>query len=132
VKQIKDAINDLKTANIKNISGEIMPSIQPYVMMRWLYGTYNSSQILNLNNVVNTLMRSNYKHPLLSFYLMSAITIDNHCKWIKPAKKITEDKKDLLLISEYYKCSILKAKDYLAILTVKDIKEIKESLGVIS
>jgi hypothetical protein len=129
VKQIKDAINDLKTANIKNISEEVMGNIQPYVMMRWLYGTYNFSQILNLNSIVNTLLGSNYKHPLLSFYLMSAITTDNHCKWIKPAKKITENKKELLLVAEYFKCSVLKAKDYLSILTIEDIKEIKESLG---
>lgn len=129
MKQIKEAINDLKNTNLKSIRDEILLEIQPYVMMRWLYGSYDSSQILNLNNIVNVMMSSNYRHPLLSFYLMSAITNDEKCKWIKPLKKINNNKKELLLISEYYKCSLTQAKDYLKLLSDTDVEEIKSELG---
>lgn len=129
MKQIKDAIDDLKNNDLKSIRDDILLGIQPYVMMRWLYGVYDSSQILNLNNIVNVMLSSNYKHPLLSFYLMSAIISDKKCKWIKPLKKNSSNKKELLLISRYYNCSLSRAKDYLKLLSDIDIEEIENELG---
>ena len=130
MKPIKEALSDLKNNNIENISKELLNNIQPYVLMRWLYGTYNAKQILSLNNIVNTTLSKNYKHPLLSFYLMSTITTDSSCKWIKPLKKTGSNKKELLIVAEYYKCSLNKARDYLKIISNSELEEIKDELGI--
>ena len=130
MKPIKEALSDLKNSNLENISTELLNNIQPYVMMRWLYGSYNAKQIINLNNIVNTTLSKNYKHPLLSFYLMASVTTDSNCKWVKPSKKILNNKNELLIISEYYKCSLNRAKDYLKIISDQEFDDIKSELGI--
>lgn len=114
-----------------NLQDYEIKQISPYMLMKWMSGVKDPTQLIQLNDTVNTVIFSMYKHPKLMYktLMASATRKDKRVSWIKrPSKdKIATS---LSLVAQYYDCSTSRANDYLKILTPEEIFEIGESLGI--
>lgn len=123
-------IEGLQHEFFDNLQDYQIKQIPPYIIMKWMSGVKDSTQLISLNDNINTIIFSMYKHPRLMYKLLmtSATRKDKRVTYIKRPKK---DKTSVCinLIKEYYDCSYSHAEDYLKILTPENIIDISESLG---
>jgi uncharacterized protein YbaA (DUF1428 family) len=104
--------------------------IYPLVLMKWIGGTKNTTQIKLTNDLVNTTVFSLYKHPKLLYKLLMASTVSkNRVSWIKRKSK-DKDSETIKLIMNHYECSAERAAMYRKVLTDENILDIASLSGL--
>lgn len=123
-------IDDNDRDFLKKLSPEQRKGFVPIVTLRWLSGSGNDSQLLNLNEVVNSTVFNLYKHPDLLYKLMVAATPPGRkqYKWIKPAKKRKVSARTNVLC-RYLEASPAEAESFLPLYSDEDIIDMATALG---
>lgn len=111
-------------------SEEQRKGFAPIVVLRWLSGGKNPTQLLNLNNVVNPTVFSLYKHPDLLYRLMVAATPPGkkNYEWIKVKKK-EKNTRRVDVVKRFLDVPSRQAKEYAVLYSDDEIVEMSESLG---
>ena len=130
---IFDTINKIANADIKyfdNLQEYEIRQIYPLVLMKWLGGTKNNTQLKLTNDIANTMVFSLYKHPKLLYkILMTTTTSKNRVSWIKRKSKI-KDTETIKIVKDFYECSTQCAGDYMKFLTKENILEMADDMGI--
>lgn len=128
----------LKQINRKNygfyesLSDDDKKHINPYLLMCWMRGTSDSSQLLFLNHFVNPyVFGCGTAHKELIMYLLTICgpNKDYRYKWIKSNKKQTSQPLSMRVIKEYFNYSTSHAKQALSLLNADTIISYGEQLG---
>ena len=124
-------INNKDIEYFNQLTEEEIKSISPLVVMRWLSGTSNMTQITFLNNIVNTKVFPLHRHKQLLYYLLLAsVNGQYRYSWRKaPTKKTSSMPLCLQAVSEYFGYSKSKTLDALPLLTDDAILGYAEELG---
>lgn len=114
-----------------NLSAEEQKSIQPFVLMRWLSGTYNKQQVFLLNEVVNPYMFSLNNHKDLMWKLMTICTSGKPQRyfWNKPEIKGSSTPTAVKVIQQYFGYNSKDADQALKMLQPDDIILMAEEMG---
>jgi hypothetical protein len=109
-----------------------LKEMQPYVVMRWLTGTFDAQQIYFINELVNPFVFELRDKRLLYYLLTIAAAGKNQrYKWIKPAsRKGTGLSTTMLVIKKTYNYTTKQATEVLPILTNEQIMQHAEDLGL--
>ena len=114
-----------------NLSAEEQKQIQPFVLMRWLSGTYNKRQIILLNQLVNPyLFVSSFPKEVL-WYLLTICTSGKSQRyfWNKPQLGKSTAPIATKVIQQYFGYNRSDASDALKLLTSDDVIMMAEELG---
>jgi hypothetical protein len=129
---IFELIDKIGKADIKyfdNLQDHEIKQIYPLVLMKWLGGTKNATQLKLINEIANSTVFPLYKHPKLMYKILMATTVSKgRVSWIKKKSK-EKDTEILKIIKEYYECSTERAVSYLKLLSNEDIIDCAELLG---
>lgn len=123
-------IDDKDNTFLKSLSDDSRKGFMPVVTLRWLSGSGNNIQLMNLNELVNSTVFNLHAHPELLYRLMTISTPKGrkNYKWIKtPSKRNTTMRNEVLM--RYLNCSPHEAKEFANLYTSEDIIEMCESLG---
>jgi hypothetical protein len=114
-----------------NLSEEERKSIAPSVIMRWLAGTDDISQIYVLNAVCNPFAFALGNHKELMLKLFASATSGNvkRYNWMPMKNDKKAPKKTLELIAEFHGFSQRQARDVAHLFSAEDLKEMAEQLG---
>jgi hypothetical protein len=131
---IFDVLNQLSQKKYdlwNSLSEEEQKSIAPIVLMRWLAGTDDISQIYVLNAVCNPFVFALGAHKELMLKLFASATAGNmkRYKWMPIKNDKKAPKKTLELIAEYHGFSQRRAKEVAHLFSGEDLKEMAEHLG---
>lgn len=123
-------IDDNERSYLTDLPAEKRKGFVPVVTMRWLSGGGNESQILNLNEVVNSTVFNLYKHPDLLYGLMVAATPVGRKRydWTKSAKKKKTSKR-VDVIRRYLEVSPEEAESFSPLYSDEDILDMATALG---
>lgn len=115
---------------ITNLPEDERKGFVPVVAMRWLSGSGMDSQLINLNEVVNSTVFNLYKHPELLYRLMVAATPESpkQYSWLKVAKREKLTMK-VDVIRRYQDVSPHEAAELLMLFSNDEILEMAEGLG---
>lgn len=124
------AIDDNKRDFLEKLPEGQRKGFVPVVSLRWLSGSGNESQLLNMNEVVNSTVFNLYKHPDLIYKLMVAATPKGrkNYNWLKTKKKDKLTKR-LDVIRRYLEVPAKQAVEFAALYTDADILEMCDALG---
>ncbi len=131
---IFDFVNQVQNGNSKyyqSLKQVDQKAFVPMIVMMWLYGAGTEFNKLMINEFVNSKCFSLYEHPNLLYKLMCACHPDKtnkRAKWVFPKKQKESDLLEML--KQYYNCNTEVAKEYSKILTVDQIKQIKDDIGL--
>lgn len=124
---------DLKDADFySKLTEEERKAFQPFLVARWLSGTYSSRQIYFLNELVNQLVFSLAPHKQLLWQLLTLCTSGKAQRYVwnkLPSKASASRPVSTKAIAEHYNYSVSKATAALECLTGDDVLEIAEALG---
>jgi len=134
-----DIFRVLKQADLKNaefyekLTDEERKAFQPFLVTRWLSGTYSARQIYFLNEFVNPLAFSLANHKQLLWQLMTICTSGKSQRYVwnkLPSRTSTARPVSAKLLADHYGYSLSKAVDALECLTGNDILDIAETMGL--
>lgn len=115
-----------------NLTEEEQKEFQPFIVMRWLSGTFSARQVYFINELLNPYAFSLANHKQLLWQLMTISCSGKQQKhfWNKlPGKKETNKPNATKVIMEYYQYSSNDAIEVLPLFTRDDIVELAEQLG---
>jgi hypothetical protein len=106
-------------------------SFAPIVVTRWLSGTYNKSQVIIINEIVNPYIFSLHHHKLLLWYLMTIGTSGKKQRysWNKTKSNKALDTACILCIKDYFNYSSKDAEQVYKTIDKKHIIDMAEELG---
>lgn len=124
-------IDDGNLEFFHNLTNDERKSVAPYVVMMWMSGTKSKTQILLLNELLNTSVFSMPAHSELLHKLAFCSSDGNSKKYNWPKKKKNPSKasNSVKIVKRYYKCSSRVAQEYLAMLNSDDVIEMAHELG---
>lgn len=124
-------IDDNKREFLDNLPTEQVKGFVPIVTLRWLSGSGNAAQLLNLNELVNSTAFNLYKHPELLYGLMVVATPKGrkNYQWIRPAKKTKATSRRVDVIRRYLDVSQTEAESFVPLYTSDDILDMATALG---
>ncbi|TFH09872.1 MAG: hypothetical protein E4H14_03645 [Candidatus Thorarchaeota archaeon] len=134
-----DIFRVLKQADLKNadffekLTEEEQKAFQPFLIQRWMSGTYSPRQIVFLNELVNPFAFSLANHKQLLWQLMTICTGGKPQRYVwnkLPGKLSTAKPVSVSVIQQYLQCSERHAHEALNCLTGNDILNIAEKLGM--
>lgn len=134
-----DIFRVLKQADLKNVeffeklTDEERKAFQPFLVTRWLSGTYSARQVFFLNELVNPLAFSLMNHKQLLWQLMTVCTSGKPQRYIwnkLPSKTHVSRPISTKAIADYYGYSIRDAVEALVCLNGNDVLAIAEELGL--
>lgn len=125
------SIDDNKREFLDTLAPEQRKGFVPIVTLRWLSGSGNDTQLLNLNEIVNSTAFSLYKHPDLLYGLMVAATPPGRkqYQWIKSAKKKKTTSRRVDVIRRYLDVSPTEAESFVPLYSDDDILDMATGLG---
>lgn len=130
--QVLDHINKNDFEYFGSLSAEQQKTIQPYVLMKWMFGTKQPKSIVRLNSRVNPYMFSlGAEHKELLFNLLCTVSDgrSQRYSWNKTGKKGSSAPTCLKLIQEFWGYSPEQAKDALPLLSDDTILDVAQYLG---
>lgn len=119
-------LNKGDTEAYTNLSDDEKKAAAPLIAMRWLSGSRDPAQIIQLNEFVNPYVFSASKE--VAFRLIAAACRGSDYRWIKGPGN-SKFKNAINLIARYYECSYTEAKGHLEFLDLDSIKVMAEELG---
>jgi hypothetical protein len=129
-----DTLNQLNKKNIDwfdELSLDEIKSIAPVVLMRWLSGTTNASQIIIINEILNPFVFTLANNKKLLWYLMCICTTGKHQKynWSKINYGNAAQSLAIKCIKRYYNYSTRHATQVLPLTSNENIIDMAEELG---
>lgn len=134
-----DIFRVLKQVDLKNaeffskLTDEEKKAFQPFLIQRWMSGTYSPRQVVFLNELVNPFAFSLANHKDLLWYLMTICSGGKPQRYVwnkLPGKLSTARPVSVKVVQDYLQCSERHAHDALKCLTGNDILNIAEKLGM--
>ena len=134
-----DIFRVLKNADLKNVdffgklTEEEQKAFQPFLVARWLSGTYSARQIYFINEIVNSLVFSLPNHKQLLWQLLTICTSGKQQRYIwnkLPSKVSTARPFSTKVVADYYQYSLKKASDAIKCLKGQDILDMADTLGL--
>lgn len=134
-----DIFRVLKQADLKNVefyeklTDEERKAFQPFLVTRWLSGTYSARQIYFLNEIVNQLVFSLANHKQLLWQLLTICTLGKPQRYVwnkLPSKTSVSRPASTRVIADYYHYSTRRAAEALECLSGNDVLAIAETLGL--
>lgn len=115
----------------KNLDPKDQKEIYFFLIQRWMSGSNNSKQIIYINNFINNKVWKLHAYPELLYYLLCASSINGkkYYKWPQRPKKEMKSE-TIKVVMEYYRCSKNDAKEYLEILSIDNIEDICNIMGI--
>lgn len=112
------------------LTPEGQKAASPLVIGRWLTGTSDEAQLLRLNTFANPYVFSLGQDKALLFSLLAGACTGSTSRytWIKPPGSKAQTRK-LQTIASYYGCSLMEAKELLAVTTNETVLQMAEELG---
>lgn len=117
----------------ESLSDAEKKSISMFVASRWQTCTKNSKQIVASNALVNsTVLKFGTKHSGLMYRLMliASSGTEKHYTWVSRKKKSSRRPETTKIISNYYGISENDASDYCNLLTLEEVKELADAMGI--
>ena len=134
-----DIFRVLKQADLKNVdffeklTDEEKKAFQPFLVARWLSGTYNARQVFFLNEFVNMLVFSLANHKQLLWQLMTICTSGKPQRYVwnkLPSKTTTSRPVSAQVVAKHFGYSIQDAVEAMQCLTGNDVLDIADRLGI--
>lgn len=124
-------IDDDDRGFLDNLADDQRKGFVPVVTLRWLTGSGNDAQLLNLNEVVNSTVFSLYKHPDLLYKLMLVATPKGRKQynWVKQAKKEKATLRAEVIMRYFDEVSPREANEFIDLYTADEFVEMAEALG---
>jgi hypothetical protein len=117
-------------AYFQNLDEEEMKSVQPLVIMRWMSGTKDSTQIQRINALTNSFVFSLQKEKMLLIkLLMASSTSKKTYKWYGKKSSVILPKSNVEIVMDYYTCSKKEAVEAVKLLSKDDILALAIELG---
>lgn len=102
-----------------------------FLIQRWMTGTTDEKQIIQLNHFVNSKLFRFYRHPDLVYRLLClSSTGKKRYSWMARPKKKKSYTAVVDLIMAAYDCNSSEAKDYSTILSKDAIIQLAKDFGV--
>lgn len=113
------------------LTPEQQKEVSCYMVLRWLSGTDNPEQIIELGTIGTSCVFELGQHPELLLQVLAACTRDGtkRYRWL-PWKGIAKDSKGLELVMTQWNLSASQAKEALKVLTTDDLIAIAEGQGM--
>jgi hypothetical protein len=134
-----DIFRVLKAADLKNelfyekLTDEERKAFQPFLVTRWLSGTYSARQVYFLNEIVNQLVFSLSNHKQLLWQLLTICTSGKSQRYVwnkLPGRASVSRPASTKLIADYYHYSLSKAGQAVECLSGNDVLDIAETMGL--
>jgi hypothetical protein len=134
-----DIFRVLKQADLKNaefyekLTDDERKAFQPFLVARWLSGTYSARQIYFLNEIVNQLVFSLAGHKQLLWHLLTICTSGKPQRYVwnkLPSKTLISRPVSTKTVADYYNYSTQKAAEALQCLSGNDVLAIAEAIGL--
>lgn len=130
--EIFDILKKIENADVEwyeTLDDKEKTNATSIVIQRWLYGTSNVNQILNLSQINKLLWKFPVYHKDLLFKLLCASIKGKgqRYKWYKMPKSSSQ--KNQSIISEYYSCTEYEADQIKHLITDDDLKVMELALG---
>ena len=107
---------------------ELQKSLAPFTILRFMCGTNDKTQIVQLEHVVNRYIFSANKELAFKLLAIGASRRVSFCKFLPlPALK---DSDVVKIVAMYYECSMREAQLMMKNITDVDIELMKEELGI--
>lgn len=102
----------------------------PIVALRWLSGSSNDTQLVNLNELVNSTVFNLYKHPDLLYKLMVVATPPGkkNYNWIKQKKREKLTKR-IDVVKRYLSVPSKQAAEFAPLYSSEELLEMADALG---
>lgn len=116
----------------EKLTDEERKEMQPFLVARWMSGTFNASQVYFLNEFVNPYAFSLTSHKQLLWQLLTVCNAGKSQRytWNKlPAKRESGKPNALKVVRQYFGYSSREAIDALDILKREDVISLAEQLG---
>lgn len=129
--KLLDAISRKNVDYYHTLSDEEKKEVQPFVIMRWLTGTFSKQQVCMLNALVNPVVFSLQHHKDLLYNLLvcSSNGKQQRYQWNKPPGSNKKNKLAINVLCDYYQFGPREARDALCLLSPEKIIEYAEDLG---
>lgn len=134
-----DIFRVLKQADLKDIgffeklTDEEKKAFQPFLVVRWLSGTYSARQIYFLNELVNSLVFSLPNHKQLLWQLITICTSGKTQRYVwnkLPSKTSAARPVSTQIVAKHFGYSTRHANEALECMSGNDVLDLAEHLGV--
>lgn len=127
---ILNKINIKQNKFYETLTKEEYNSIHPYVLMKWMSGTYDENQILKLNHFVNPYIFSLSRNKNVLYDLLISVAPGNNkrYKWVKKNKQQNKSE-SINVVKEFFGYSTRKAKESMPIFDRETILDMANQLG---
>ena len=114
-----------------NLTPDEQKSIQPFVLMRWLTGTYNKRQVFLINEIVNPYVFNMNNDKELLWKLLTICTTGKPQRyvWNKPGLKGSNNPTATKVVQQYFGYNSVDAAKSVKLLAHDDIVMMAEELG---
>lgn len=130
--RVLGAADDKKEDFFTTLTEDEQKELQPFLVARWMSGTFDSRQIFFINEFVNPYAFSLTKHKQLLWQLLTVANSgkDKRYVWNKlPSKRESGKPNAVRVIREYYNYSTRDAIDALELLNRDQVVYLAEQLG---
>lgn len=133
-----DIFRVLGAADAKNagffdaLTADERKELQPFLVARWMTGTFDAGQIMLINEFVNPYLFSLTTHKQLLWQLLTTCNSGKSKRYVwnkLPTKRESGKPNAVKVIRQYFKYSTRDAVDALGILSRDQIIEMAEQLG---
>lgn len=129
--QLLDKISTKDGFYFHTLADDQLKEFQPFVIMRWLTGTFDKRQVYFLNAIVNPFVFDIGQHKELLYYLLTTCTAGKSQRyvWTKAPSQNRKGKLTVSVLTQKYNYGKREAAEAAAILSAADIIEYAEDLG---
>lgn len=124
-------INNKDIEFFNTLTEEEQNAVYPFLLTRWMSGTYSKQQVMLLNEIVNPLSFTLYKHKKLLWLLLTVCSPgkEQRYSWNPIPSKKTGYNATSTMLSKVFECSIKQALSIIQTLVTDDIVDIAEQSG---
>ncbi len=114
-----------------NLTPAEQKTIQPFVLMRWLTGTYNKRQVFLINELINPYVFSMNDHKDLLWKMLTMCTTGKPQRyvWNKPGARGSASPTAIKIIQQYFGYNSRDSAQTLKLLSHDDVILMAEELG---
>lgn len=129
--RVLKALDEKDVQFYQTLTDKQIKELQPFLVARWLTGTYNKRQVFLINELVNPFLFSLYKHKGLLWNLMTICTSGKPQRyvWNKTLSKSSTFPNIVKIIQQYFGYSSRDAEKSIKLLSPDDIILIAEEMG---
>lgn len=129
--RVLKALDDKDISFFSSLSDEEKKEFQPFLVARWLSGTYSKQQLYLINELVNQYLFSFSKHKELLWYLLTICTTGKPQRytWNKNTTKGSSYPFAVNVIKQFYGYSSKDAERNINVLQPSVIIEMAENMG---